>query len=179
MSKAIDAPAPGSRSETISAVVDLVGGAAATALAAASITRKRFIKHAVIANLYEMESAKIALRRAHRQDVKEFARTMLADHEEIGSKLRSFIGGTNSPQMPPDELDTLHQTLIDDLNGASDANFDRRYIAQQRIAHTEAMTLLKTYHTTARDDGLRSLIGLALPAFEQHMEMVRRLEEAS
>lgn len=170
-------PAPGSKSDMVSAVKEAVGGVFGLARAATSITRPQFIRYATIANLYEIEAAKIALRRARRSDVKEFARMMLVDHEEIGGKLRSFIGGSNSPQMPPDTLDALHQTLIDDLNGAADEAFDRRYIAQQKIAHAEAMTLLKTYHWTARDDGLRSLISLALPAFERHGEMLQQLQQ--
>ncbi len=66
-----------------------------------------------------------------REDVKKFARAMLDDHEKLGRELRSFIGATNSPQMPPDSLDRVHRMLIDDLNGAADENFDSRYIAQQ------------------------------------------------
>ena len=171
-------PAPGSKSEAVSAVIDALGGAAGLALAALSVTRKQFIKRAAIANLYELEAAKIALQRARRDDVKELARAMIADHEKMGSELRSFIGGTISPQMPPESLDAVHRTLIDHLNGASDEDFDRRYIAQQKIAHKEAITLFKTYHQMARDDGLRNLAGLALPVLEQHMQMVRNLEQA-
>jgi putative membrane protein len=176
MSDRVVKPMPGSRSETVSAIVDMVGRTAALALAATSITRKQFIPHAIVANLYVIEAAKLALQRARRSDVREAARALLADHEEIATQLRSFIGGTNSPQMPPDSLDVLHQILLDDLNGAADEDFDKRYIAQQKIAFTEAMTLFKTYHHTARDDGLRSLIGLALPALEQQREMVRQLD---
>ena len=57
-------PAPGSRFEPVSAVVDTLGAAVGLALAATSITRKQFIAHAMIANLYEIEAAKIALQRA-------------------------------------------------------------------------------------------------------------------
>lgn len=172
-------PAPGSRSQAVSSVVDTLGGAVGLALAATSITRKQFISRAVVANLYEIEAAKIAVERARREGVREFARAMLADHEKLGSELHSFIGGTNSPQMPPQSLDTVHQTLINNLHGASDEGFDRRYIAQQKLAHAEALTLFKTYHRTARDDGLRSPIGLALPVLEQHLQMVRELDKAS
>ncbi len=179
MSNSGGKPAPASKSEAVSAVIDAVGGAAGLALAAISITRKQFIKRAVIANLYEVDAAKIALQRARRDEVREFARAMIADHEKMSSELRSFIGGTNSPQMPPESLDTVHQTLIDHLNGAFDEDFDRRYIAQQKIAHKEAITLFKAYHHTARDDGLRNLAGLALPVLEQHMQMVHKLEQAA
>lgn len=179
MANAREKPAPGTKSDTASGIKEAIGGAAAAAMAATSITRPRFIQHATIANLYEIEAAKIALKRARRQDVKEFAEAMMADHEKLGRELQSLIGGTNSPQMPPDSLDTVHQTLIDDLNGAAEQDFDHRYVAQQKIAHAEVLTLFKTYHQTARDDGLRSLIGLALPVLEGHMQMVQGLEAAS
>jgi putative membrane protein len=172
-------PAPGSRFETVSAVVDTLGGMVGLARAATSITRKQFVPHAMVATLYEIEAAKIALRRARREDVKACARAMLADHEKMESELRSFIGATNSPQTPPETLDAVHQTLIGNLHGASDADFDKRYIAQQKLAHAETITLFKTYQHTARDDGLRSLIGLALPVLEQHMQMVRELDQSS
>lgn len=173
---ASEKPAPGSKSDLASSVKEAVGGAVALAGAAISITRPQFIKRASIANLYEIEAAKIALDRAQRQDVRQLAQAMLADHEKLGRELKSFIGATNSPQMPPESLDTVHQTLIDDLNGAAGEDFDQRYLAQQKTAHAEALTLFRTYHQTARDDGLRSLVGLALPVLEQHAEMLGELQ---
>jgi len=179
MSDPSDKPTPGSKSDTASAVKEAIGGAAGLAAAATAITRDRFVHHAAIANLYELEAAKIALRRAQRQDVKEFARAMLADHEKVGSELKSFLGGTNSPQSLPDQLDAVHRTLIDDLDGAANEDFDKRYISQQKIAHQEAITLFTTYHHSGRDGGLRNLAGLALPVLQQHLEMVNELEKAS
>lgn len=179
MTSANEKPKPGSKSETVSAVKDAIGGAAGKAVAATAITREAFADNAEAANLYEIEAAKIALERSRRHDVKEFARQMIADHTKTSSELKSFLGQTNSPQRPRDSLDALHQTLIDDLNGASDEDFDKRYIAQQQSAHSNAITLFKTYQNAGQDDGLRSLAGLALPMLEHHMEMVRDLEKAS
>ena len=81
--------------------------------------------------------------------------------------------------MPPESLDTVHQTLTDELNGASDDDLDSRYIAREKIAHREAVTLFQNYRPTARDDGLRNLMGLALPVPERHRDMVRNLERAA
>jgi putative membrane protein len=179
MSKSSAKPAPGSRPEAVSSIVDKIGGAAGLALAATSITRKQFIQHAVIANLYEIEAARIALQRARRNDVKEAARAMLADHEKMGSELLSFIGGSNAPQSPPEALDTVHRLLIDNLHGASDEAFDTRYIDQQKLAHREAITLFRTYSRTGRDGGLLNLAKLALPVLHKHLEMVQELEKTS
>jgi predicted outer membrane protein len=125
----------GSRFETVSAVVDTLGGVVGLARAANSITRKQFIAHAMIATLYEIEAARIALRRARRDDVKAFARAMLADHEKMESELRSFIDATNSPQMPPESLDAVHQTLIGNLHGRVGRGFRQ---ALYRAAETRA-----------------------------------------
>ncbi|MBV9785966.1 MAG: DUF4142 domain-containing protein [Acidisphaera sp.] len=126
--------------------------------------------------MYEIAAAKIALQRSRREDIKQFAQRIIAEHEKANSELRSFLGATNSPQSPPESLDVLHQTLIDDLNGASDESFDGRYIAQQRSALSGAVTLFKTYHQTGRDDGLRNLAGLALPVLEHQVEMLSKID---
>jgi putative membrane protein len=177
MSRSSQTPAPGTRMEAVSAVVDRLGGALAQVLAASSITRPQFIQHAVVANLYVIEAARIAIERARRHDVAEFARAILTDHEKIRSELLSFIGGGNSPQMPPEEVDGLHRILLGDLHGAADDAFDARYAAQQQIAFGEALTLFKTYYRTGRDEGLRSLIAIATPLLEQHRDMADRLAE--
>ena len=178
MANSRDKLAPGSTSKTASAAKEALGGLAALAAAATSMTRAQFIERACVANLYVVEAAKIARRRAQRRDVKEFADALLTDHEKMGRELKSFISGSNSPQSPPEELDTIHQTLVDDLEGMDAEDFDERYLTQQRIAHAEAMTLFKTYHNTGTDDGMRSLIDSALPILEAHLDMLRQLEEA-
>jgi len=176
MSQSSRNPMPGSRMEAVSAVVDRLGGAVAQVLAASSITRPQFIQHAVVANLYVIEAARIAIERARRHDVAELARALLADHEKIRRELLSFVGGGNSPQMPPERVDGLHRVLLGDLHGAANEAFDARYAAQQKIAINEALTLFKTYYRTGRDEGLRSLIAIATPVLEQHRNMAERLE---
>jgi len=74
MSGSAGKPEPGSKSEAVSSFVDAIGGMAGLAVAAVSITREQFIKHAVVANLHELEAARIALRRAQRSEVQEAAR---------------------------------------------------------------------------------------------------------
>lgn len=151
---------------------------AGEALAATATTREAFADNAVVANLYEIEAAKIAVRRSRHRDVKAFAEQMIADHTKALSELRSFLGQANTPYTPPEAPDKLHQTLIDDLHGAADEDFDARYIVQQKSAHHNAITLFKTYHNSGRDDGLRSLAALALPMLEHHLAMVEALEKA-
>ncbi len=176
MTTSNETPKPGSKSETASAMRDALGSAAGKVVGAAAITRDMFSANAAVATMYEIVAAKIAVQRSRREGVKQFARQIIAEHDKANSELRSFLGAANSPQSPPDSLDALHQTLIDDLNGASDEHFDGRYIAQQRSALSAAVTLFNTYHQAGRDDGVRNLAGLALPALEHQVEMLSKLE---
>lgn len=168
-------PAPGSKSSTVSAVKDAVIGSAANLVAGAALTVDAFAQLAGMSGLYEIEAAQIALQRSRRDDVRQFAQQMLTDHKDIARKLGSFLGGMNRPNSPPERLDTLHQTLIDDLRGVPDEDFDARYIAQQKAAHDTAITLFTSYHEHGSEEGLRNLAKLGLPVLQHHREMVQKL----
>ena len=175
MSGSSDKPAPGSRSETASAIRDGAVGAAEKAATTVALTTDIFTAAATLSGIYEIQAAEVALQRSRREDVKAFARQMIEDHTELASKLKSFLGGMNRPNDPPQKLDRAHQDLIDDLNGASDENFDKRYISQQISAHANAITLFSNYSKRGDKEGLRNLAALALPVLERHMEMARKL----
>jgi len=165
----------GSRSETVSSIKDNLGGLAGKTLAGVTASIEGFGDHATIAILYEIEAANIALRRSQREDVRKFAKAMLQDYNELKKDLGSFLGATESPTQPVDHVDAVHQTLLDDLNGAADADFDKRYISQQQIAFSEATTLFKTYRDRGDNPGLQNLCKIGLPILEQHTQMAKQL----
>lgn len=171
-------PKPGEKSDTISAIKEGIAGAAVKGLASVTTSKDEFVKLAGISDLYEVEAAKIALARSGREDVREFAQEMIRDHSKTTEELKSMLGAMNEPETPPDHLDKIHQTMIDDLNGASDSDFDKRYIAQQESAHSGAITLFKTFRDRGDDSALRELCRLALPVLEKHMAEVRQLARA-
>lgn len=166
---------PNTRSEAASAVRDTLGGLAGKGLAATVRSTAAFADVAMVAVLYELESAELALKRAKRDDVKHFAQQMIADFGNMKSSLGSFLGATETPTSPPDSLDTVHQTLINDLNGASAEDFDGRYISQQQLAHSEALTLFKTYLKHGPHAGIRNLCQVALPVLEDHARLAEDL----
>lgn len=170
-----EAPRAGSRSETVSKVRDAVGGMAAKAAASVATGTEAFMNEAMSATLYELEAADIALRRSHDEEVRQFARRMLEDHGKMKSELGSFLGATESPTQPPDQPNRVHKILLADLEGASDQDFDHRYLAQQQIAHSEAITLFKTYMKRGEHAGLQNLCRLGLPVLEEHARMVQAL----
>ncbi|HEX4272196.1 MAG TPA: DUF4142 domain-containing protein [Rhizomicrobium sp.] len=174
-----DTPRPGERTEAVSSVVDSVGGLAAKLLSSVTTSKESFADIAGQADIYEIKAAQMALRRTHREDVKDFARQMIEDHTRTSEDLKSMLGSMNEPMEPPRKLNVLFQTLIDDLSGASDDNFDKRYLAQQEGVHSAAVTLTKTYRDRGDNSALRELAKLAVPLYEGHLQMVRRMAQAA
>ena len=171
-------PAPGTNSETVSAVQDAVSGAAGTVSAATTTSTQGFVEAAAISDMYEVEAAQIALQRSHRDDVKAFAQKMLDAHTETTHTLQALLAKDNLNLSVPTALDDRRKGMIDNLNGASDADFDGRYIDQQEMAHNEAATLFKTYIDHGDNADLKRFASNTVPAIDQHLKMAHDLDAA-
>lgn len=169
--------APGDKSEPVSATVDAIGGVAAKAAAAAAHGTGAFLENGMSAILYERQAADLALKRARRDDVRAFAQTMRDDFATMESELRSFAGGSEASKDVPEHLIKLHQILLDDLHGADDEHFDTRYVAQQKLAHSEAKTLFKSYHKHGDNGALTNLCRLGLEVIEEHIRALKNLDD--
>lgn len=168
-------PRPGEKSEAVSSVVDDLGGVAAKLLSSVTTSKESFADIAGQADIYEIQASEMALTRAHRADVKDFAQQMIKDHTRTSDDLKSMLGSLNEPIQPPTKLNALFQTLMDDLSGASDEDFDKRYLAQQESVHSAAVTLTKTYRDRGDNSALRELAKLAVPLYEDHLKMAKQL----
>lgn len=172
-------PHPGDRPETVSAVVDDAGGFAVKLLSGVTTSKETFAEIAGMADIYELKSSEMALRRSHRADVKNFAQQMLKAHKRTAEDLKSMLGSLNEPMQPPAGLNAVFQTLIDDLSGSSDEDFDKRYLAQQESVHSAAVTLTKTYRDRGDNSALRELAKLAAPFYESYLQRVKQLAHAA
>lgn len=170
-------PEPGSKSETASTVKDAVGGLAAKAMASTADNIDTLGEKAIVANLYELEAANMALQRSSRADVRQFAHRMIDDHTRMKSELHSFLSTAQGANSPSDHVDNLHQTMLDDLAGASDQDFDHRYIQQQKQAHSEALTLFRNYVDDGDNASLKDLCRQAIPVLEEHARLAEQLDK--
>lgn len=177
MAETHDKPSPGSKSETVSAALDTVGGWAAKALASVTSQKQSFVDMVAMTDMYEREAGDIALKRSRREDVKQFAQQMIEDHSKTTEELKSMVGAMNDPMTLPSKPNALFQILLDDLNGAADGNFDTRYVSQQKDVHGIAITLVEHYRDHGDNTALRELCKLALPVLQHHKEMADRMAE--
>jgi putative membrane protein len=172
-------PMPGTKSEAISATKDKLGHAVGLVSAEMTSTTKGFVTAAATTDMYEVEAAKIASTRSHDAMVKKFAKNMISAHTKTTGELKSIVADEKLAVTPPSTLDTRRQTMIDNLRGAKDADFDERYIDQQVDAHEEALILMRGYHDSGDNATLKKFAGNVENAVKMHLSMAKRMDKKS
>jgi putative membrane protein len=95
--------------------------------------------------MWEMQSSQLALTRATSPAVRDFAQKMVEDQGASASALHDALTAVNVHATPPFRLDQRRQTLLTDLNAASERDFDLVYLRQQMAAQQRALTVHLSY----------------------------------
>lgn len=168
-------PAPGTNNETMSTVQDTTSHVVGTVSAQTTTSLQGFVTGAAISDMYEVEAGKIAQQRATNPDVKAFAAKMVQAHTETTAKLKSILAGMKRQPAAPAHLDDRRQGLIDNLRGASAADFDARYMSQQVDAHKEALSLMKGYAKDGDNAAVKRFAASTASAVQDHLNMAEPL----
>ena len=136
-----------------------------------------FVQQAVVGNLFEVESSKLALDRSQNATVKTFAKSMVDDHSAAGVKLADAVDQAKQAR-PPLKLDAKHQAILDDLAAKNGADFDKLYVEAQHKAHVEAVALFESYAATGEDARLKALAGELLPKLKDHLAKIDKIAAA-
>jgi putative membrane protein len=172
-----DAGNPGTTNPAVNAAQDATGAAVGTASAtAAGVTDSTgaFVTSLVTANRYEIEAGQIASTKGQSPGVKAFGKMMVTDHTALGKSAEPALKASGKPI--PVELDERRKGMIDNLNAAAPADFDKVYLGQQEAAHQETLTLLKGYADGGDDAGLKGVATTAMPKVQAHLDKVHELQ---
>jgi putative membrane protein len=125
-----------------------------------------FVLHAAMAEIYDVQAARIALNKGQNSNLRAFAAVLIRGHSDAAGELRAATGGYPEPQA----LDLEHQALIERLNQISDHDFDVAYLEQQAMGQEAARALYTKFLEEAPNDGLRAFADKLLRAieFRQH-----------
>lgn len=169
-------PAPGQNTNAVSAVEDTTAGAVGAITAEMTSTTKGFVTAAATSDMYEVTAGKIALERSSSADVKAFARQMVDAHTQTTKKLKGIIAANGIKVMPPAHVDDRRQGMLDNLRGASAADFDHRYVAQQVAAHHEADILMRGYAKDGDSAPIKAFAADTDKAVQMHLAMAQKLD---
>ncbi len=133
-----------------------------------------YVAKAGSSDLYEIQSSQLAVQRARRPDVREFAQMMVADHNRT-TQLVTEAARSDGLSPPPPMLEPRHRTMLRQLERAGNRDFDRMYLGQQLVAHQEALALHRTRARSRGGVALTRVAASAVPIVQGHLAHVRRL----
>jgi putative membrane protein len=121
-----------------------------------------FVLHAAMAEIYDVQAARIALNKGQSPNLRAFAAVLIKDHTDAAGEMRAATGGFPEPKA----LDSEHQMLIDRLNEISDHDFDALYLKQQATGQEVARAAYTKFLEEAPNDELRAFADKLLREIE-------------
>lgn len=100
-----------------------------------------FIRYIATVNTAEIELGKLAADRGSSDEVKKFAKMMIADHTSAGDKLKAL--GSDLKVEAPTQLDDKHMEQRDKLARLRGADFDREYVTTMADSHKDLIDQLE------------------------------------
>ena len=156
-------------------------GATAAPGTAGAMTDPQILAQMSVSNGAEISSSQLAQPKARNQQVKDFARDMIAEHQAMQGQADSLATRANITPSPA-QGDTLQQALDrgrEQLQGqAAGAEFDRMYMDMQVTAHEGTLALLNNARGAAQNADLQALIDQAIPKVQQHLDRARQIRGA-
>ena len=166
----IDAPAAAAPAATAAGVP-----ASATAPnESGTESTEAFITGVTLSDLYQVQAGKIAETKGQSQGVKDFGTMMVADHTAMSNQLKHLFAATSTAI--PTELGPRGKRMIDDLNAAAPADFDKLYLAQQQTTQAGELTLLSAYAEGGESKDIKPAAARNIPKVQAHLAKVNELQ---
>jgi putative membrane protein len=136
-----------------------------------------FVAKAAASDLFEIEAAKLALKRSTNADVKAFAGKMEKAHAKTTEALKAAIAASGAAITPPTALPEDLQGKLDDLTKADDKDFDKAYADGQVDAHQAALNLMQRYAQDGDTAAIKAFAASTAPAVQEHLNMAEGLKK--
>jgi putative membrane protein len=123
---------------------------------------------------YEVAAAQTALAQSLNPQVRAFAKRMIADHQRMALEIREAAkaSGLEPPQLHVGGDQARFLASLQSLRGDA---FDREYGRQQMLAHTSALTTMRSYAEKGSDANMRRVAASSVPIIERHLQMARQM----
>jgi putative membrane protein len=134
----------------------------------------------VSANKVDIDAAKVAQKQSKNQEVKEFADTMVRDHESVNKQAQALVKKLKvKPQPNPTSksLETGGKDNIKALKKLKGAAFDKAYAEHEVAYHQQVLDAINnTLIPSAKNPELKGLLEKVVPAFQAHLDHAKKLE---
>ncbi len=134
----------------------------------------------VVANQSDVDAAKLA--KAHAKDpaVKQFAETMIRDHEAANKQAKALVKKLKVKPEPSDTSRSLAKAdkeNLASLKALKGAAFDKAYVDHEVAYHEQVIDAVKsTLLPNAKNPELKALLEKDAPVFEAHLQHAKQLQ---
>ena len=132
-----------------------------------------FVDKTADANMTEIQLAKIALVNGQKQDVKDFANRMIADHGKAGDELKPIAEEMNVTL--PEKVSAEYQQTIDKLSKLNGEEFDKAYSSAMVNDHKKVVTMFEKAEKDVQNADLKKFAEKTLPTLKEHLELAEKL----
>jgi putative membrane protein len=137
-----------------------------------------FVNAAATTDMFEIQAAKIALRRSKNADVKGFAAMMIHDHTQSTAALKAAIQASGRALTPPADLPADMRMKLDDLNATPDAAFDKVYMDGQVMAHQTALSVMQAFAANGDTPQIKAFAAKVAPVVQQHLNHASTIRDS-
>ena len=123
----------------------------------------------------EVKMAELASERATRADIKDVAKTIINDHQNANSQVKSLAGQRGIAL--PDSASESKRRRYDDLRDERGADFDKQYVNRMIDDHEDDIDMFEDAIEDVRDPEVRNFAQNTLPRLRNHLEMLRQVKD--
>jgi putative membrane protein len=134
---------------------------------------QHFAREAAQTSLFEIQVAQLAEQRAQSQDVKQFAQTIVQDHQQANQKLQQ-IAQSKGIDIPK-ELDEIHQAKLQKMQKLQGKHFEKQFVYGMLAGHVIAVLEFRDASQDLQDKDLKQFAAQTLPKLQQHLQTAQRL----
>lgn len=134
-----------------------------------------FAAQATYSNLAEIAMGQLALTQAEDQLIRQYAETMVTDHTKAQDELR-YLAESYDLEIP-DTLESVDQTLYEELEQLEGYAFDSAYIGSQVVVHQKTQQLFQTQIDQGENKGIVQYASSTLPHLTEHLARAMDLKE--
>jgi putative membrane protein len=144
------------------------GGAARAQTDTVSDQDKTFLKGQQETNIAEVALGKVAIERATTETVRELARSLMADHQQVMELNKALATKLGLPV--PEEPSAEQQATGDKIKAQTGAAFDAAYVAAQVEGHTKSVGKAEQEISSGSHPEVKAFATSYVPKAKMHLQ---------
>ncbi len=136
-----------------------------------------YVAQAGAADLFEIESSKIALEKSQNKAVRDFGQMMIDQHQKSTADIKAAAQKAGVTVQPP-ALMANQQQMLEEIKAADAGSFDSVYVRNQRMAHNAALALHQGYARNGDTPALKETASAVAKVVQEHIDHLASLTTA-